>query len=95
MTHKQTHTDIAKAVNAFLATYEVDKVEPGFRTLEEWAPILKVKPRQCFNHLDRLMKVGHAERKTFRVKAHTIIRPVPHYRISPKAVTALRLPIKD
>ena len=95
MTHKRTHTDIAKAVNAFLATYEVDRPEPGFRTLEEWAPILKVKPRQCFNHLDRLMDAGHAERRIYRVKAHTIIRPVPHYRISKEAIKGLGLPIKD
>ena len=95
MSRRPTHGDVSRAINAFLASYEVDKPDPGFRTLEQWVPILKVRSRQCYNHIERLMLAGHAERKVYRVKAHTIIRPVPHYRISKEAIAKLRLPIKD
>lgn len=95
MSRKQTHGDVSRAINAFLATYEVETPEPGFRTLEQWEPILKVRSRQCYNHIERLMLAGHAERRTYRVKAHSIIRPVPHYRISKEAIAKLGLPIKD
>lgn len=88
---KQTHGELSRAINAFLATYEADKVPPGFRTIKGWSVLFKVNTRQAWNNIERFLKAGHAERAIYRVKAGTIIRPVPHYRLSPPALKALAL----
>ena len=88
---KQTHGELSRAINAFLASYEADKVPPGFLTMKDWAAAFKVNTRQAWNNIERFLKAGHAERATFRVKAGTILRPVSHYRLSPDALKALGL----
>ena len=88
---KQTHGELSRAINAFLATYEADKVPRGFLTIAEWSALFKVNTRQAWNNIERIMKAGHAERATYRVKAGTIIRPVPHYRLTPASLKAIGL----
>lgn len=92
---KQTHRELSKAINAFLATYEADKVPPGFLTIKDWGSTFKVNTRQAWNNIERFMQAGHAERAIYRVKAGTILRPVPHYRLSKDALKALRLTLPD
>lgn len=88
---KQTHRELSRAINAFLATYEADKVPHGFLTIAEWSSLFKVNTRQAWNNIERIIKAGHAERAIYRVKAQTVIRPVPHYRLSKEALKALGL----
>ncbi len=62
-------------------TAKVDKVPPGFQTMEQIAAqIGKSRPRT-----GQLMQIaiagGNVEIKSFRIKTGQIIRPVPHYRL--------------
>ena len=91
---KQTHGELSRAINAFLATYESDKVPPGFRTLKDWSAIFKVNTRQSWNIIERFIAAKHAERAIYRVKAGTVIRKVPHYRLSRAALRGLGLTIR-
>ena len=92
MSHgKTSNSSLGAAVNAFLATYESDKVPAGFRTVSQWAPFLRVNTRQTLNVINRFLKVGHAEKATYRIKQRSMIRPVDHYRFSKPALKALGL----
>jgi len=91
MRRKTSNSSLGAAINAFLATYESDKVPAGFRTITQWSPILRVNTRQTCNILHRFLKVGHAEKANYRIKQQTMIRPVDHYRLSPPALKALGL----
>ena len=92
MSHgKTSNGDLGKAVNAFLATYECDKVPKGYLTVAAWAPHLGVNSRQAWNVIHRFARVGHATEASFRIKQRSMIRPVVHYRFSPAALKALGL----
>lgn len=82
---------MSKAINTFLASYEADKVPPGYLTLNEWGAVFKVTIRMAWNTILRFIKAGHCERAVFRVKTSTIIRPVAHYRLSKEALKGLGL----
>ena len=83
--------DLSSAVTAYLATFEAERPEPGFRNLAEWGAIMGVGDRQAFNIIERLMKAGKADSRKFRTVCRSVIRPRPHYRIAPDALKALGL----
>ena len=91
MRRKTSNNPLGAAVNAFLATYESDKVPAGFRTVSQWSAHFRVNTRQSCNIIHRFLKVGHAEKANYRIKQQTMIRPVDHYRLSPPALKALGL----
>jgi hypothetical protein len=83
--------ELAESVSRFLSSFEADKVPREWTTLINLAPLLGVSDRQVYNIASRFIKAGHAERRTFRIKVGSMIRPVPHYRFSPQASKALGL----
>jgi hypothetical protein len=91
MKRKTSNSSLGAAINAFLATYESDKVPPGWFTCIQLAPLLRIQERQAANIAIRFLKAGQAERRMYRVKAGCYIRPVPHYRFTPQAAKALGL----
>lgn len=92
---KQGHTmskrDLSSALTAYLSTFEAERPEAGFRTLADWGSIMGVGERQAFNVIERLMKAGKADSRKYRTVCRSVIRPRPHYRISPEALKALGL----
>jgi hypothetical protein len=87
----QTARDLAESVSRFLASFEADKVPPGWYTTLTMAPLLGIKDRQAYNIAARFVAAGQAEKKNFRIKVGCYIRPVPHYRFTTAAAKALGL----
>lgn len=83
--------ELAESVSRFLASFEADKVPPGWFTCIQLAPLLRIQERQAANIALRFLKAGQAERRMYRVKAGCYIRPVPHYRFSAAAAKAIGL----
>ena len=83
--------ELAESVSRFLASFEADKVPPGWFTSLTLAPRLGIQDRQAHNIALRFLKAGQAEKRMFRINVGCYIRPVPHYRFTPQAAKALGL----
>ena len=88
---KHNYRELSKAMSSFLATFEADKVPPGYLSLNEWGAVFNVSVRMAWNNIYRFIKAGHCERAVFRVKTSNSIRPVAHYRLSKPALKGLGL----
>ena len=83
--------ELAESVSRFLASFEAEKVPPGWYTVRNLAKALKCQERTSERICNRLRRVGQVETKTFRVFMANHLRPVVHYRLSKEAVKAIGL----
>lgn len=83
--------DLVNAVSEYLSQFEAEKVPKGWYTLVQLGEKLGVHERQAGNYANRFIRCGKAQRKTFRIKAGSMIRPVAHYKFDRDASKALGL----
>jgi hypothetical protein len=62
-------------------TTPADVVPPGWHTAQQIAAKTGVPVATLQQKLNRLMALGQAERKMFRIRLASNTRPVPHYRL--------------
>lgn len=83
--------DITDAINAYLAAFEADKVPKGWYTTWQLARIWKLQLRQSQNRTQRFLDAGECEKRTYKIKSKTTIRPVQHFGFKPAAAKILGL----
>jgi len=93
MNHRasQNARDLAASVARFLATYEADKVPPGWYSLQTFAQVTGCHLRTAERVIKKFERVKHAERKYFKVPMANHLRSIPHYRFTNEAAKALGL----
>ena len=87
--------DITDSINAYLAQYEADKVPKGWYTTAELARHWKLQIRQAQNRTQRFVDAGECEKRTYRVKSKTTIRPVHHFGFKAGAAKVLGLTVRS
>lgn len=73
--------DLAKWCAVLATSQAPDKVPPGWLTAKEISERVGKALSTIGGQLNRAVKEGSAERKTFRVMCGSVVRPVPHYRL--------------
>ena len=74
--------DLAKWCTALAScTAATDIVPSGWKTAQQLAAKTKTPLPTLQQKLKRLIDLGQAERKNFKIKLSVQTRPVPHYRL--------------
>ena len=79
------------SINAYLAEVGCVTVPKGWYTSSGLTKHLDLSQRAVTIIVNRMTKAGDVEIRKFRVLAGQVLRPVPHYRFSPRAAKALGL----
>jgi predicted transcriptional regulator len=72
--------DLARWCAALSAEVVTDEVPPGWLTTKDIAAKLGKGQSTVGAQLGRAVAAGTCERRNFRIRTGSIIRPVPHYR---------------
>lgn len=75
----------AALVSLVYCNGRTDKVDAGFMTVNQFAEVFKLGEKQTYVWLERLVKAGMAERKTYRIQVGIYCRKVMHYCPNKKA----------
>lgn len=64
----------------------VETPTPGYKTIRQWADTWGYKPSRALELINKGIKFGSVEKKTFRVSVYDgkRITPVPHYGLKKK-----------
>lgn len=67
----------------------VEKADAGFMTVNQFSEIFKLGEKQTYVWLEKLLKAGMAERRTYRIQTGIYCRNVMHYCPNKKAKTII------
>ena len=62
-----------------------EKVDAGFMTVNQFAELFRLGEKQTYVWLEKLVKAGMAERRTYRIQTGIYCRNVMHYYPNKKA----------
>jgi hypothetical protein len=74
--------DWAKALQAALND-EAEKVPKGWMTIEQWTKFSNKSAQTTWRRIVMMVKNGRAERRMFRINRNGVVRPIPHYSLTP------------
>jgi len=79
------------SIAAYLPATDTEKVPPGWHTSKAIEKLTGYSQRGTNLILRKMLSIGDAEVRKFKILTGQVIRPVPHYRFNQRAAKALGL----
>lgn len=86
---------LRESINSYLAEVGAVTVPKGWHSTVSLARHLDLSSRSVTILLGRMIQAGDVEIRKFRVQSGQVLRPIPHYKFSPRAAKALGLDKPD
>ena len=83
--------ELRESIAAYLEATDCENVPPCWLTTKQLERHTGYSQRGVSLILGKIIAAGDAEVRKFKVKAGQVIRPVPHYKFTPRAIAALGL----